>query len=285
MDDDQVDDDHVDDDGFVAGREVWLARGGLLRDAVRQAMVTRQLAQHLPAPSSAPVVVDVGAGQGTQAIALARNGFDVLGIEPDPVMRERFAIAAAAEPAPVSARLRVVDGRLGGLRQVVDAALGDQRLADVVLLHGVLMYLPGSAAAVVEVCDLVAPGGIVSLLARNADAMALRPALRGQWADALDLFDEALEPSPHYVNELGVRARADRLEELASYVAGRRMHVEAWYGVRVLTDGVPVDRAVPDDEDELAALLAAEERAGSTDPYRRLGTLLHLVGRRSPAAS
>ena len=92
--------------------------------------------------------------------------------------------------------------------------------------------------------------------------------------------DTAETDHPAYVNGLGLPARADRLEELASYVAGRRMHVEQWYGVRVLTDGVPTSEPVPDDADELAALLDAEERVGSTDPYRRLGALLHVIGRR-----
>jgi hypothetical protein len=77
-----------------------------------------------------------------------------------------------------------------------------------------------------------------------------------------------------------VPARADRLEELASLVAGQRMHVEAWYGIRVLTDSAEVDEPVPDDAAELAALLDAEERVGRTDPYRRVATLLHVVGRR-----
>src|SRR3954451_13507327 len=113
------------------------------------------------------------------------------------------------------------------------------------------MYLPDPEPVVVALSDLVAPGGVLSLLARNADAMALRPGLRRQWADVLDLLEEARQPRPHYVNEIGVRARADRLEELASYISRRRMHVEAWYGVRVLTDGVPVGEPTPDDPDEL----------------------------------
>ena len=125
---------------------------------------------------------------------------------------------------------------------------------------------------------------MLSVVARNADGMALRPGLRRQWADVLDLLDEAQQPQPHYVNELGVHARADRLEELASYISGRRMHVEAWYGVRLLTDGVGVDEPAPPDPDELAALLDAEERVGRTDPYRKVATLLHVIGRRKPSS-
>ncbi|MGN6300066.1 MAG: class I SAM-dependent methyltransferase [Angustibacter sp.] len=259
--------------GFGGGREPWLARQGNLRNVVRQELVTRQLAAHLgEAPGS---VLDVGAGQGTQSIRLAHQGFDVLAVEPDADMRAAFAAAAEAQPDDVRARLRVVDGSLEALDDVTEG-----RTFDAVLCHGVLMYLPEPGPAVVALSDRVAPGGVLSLLARNAAGMALRPALRRQWADVLDLLDEAEQPAPHYVNELGVRARADRLEELASYVSGRRMHVEAWYGVRIATDGVPVDEPAPADADELDALLAAEEQLGRTDPYRRVATLLHLIGRR-----
>lgn len=259
--------------GFAGGREPWLDRQANLRNVVRQELVSRQLDRHLgDRPGS---VLDVGAGQGTQCLRLARRGCEVVAVEPDDSMRAAFAAALESEPADVRGRVQVVPGQV----EALDDATGG-RSFDVVLCHGVLMYLPEPGPAVVALSDRVAPGGVLSLLARNAAGMALRPGLRGQWADVLDLLDEAEQPVPHYVNELGVPARADRLEELASYVSGRRMHVEAWYGVRVVTDGVAVDEPAPADPDEREALLAAEERLGRTDPYRRVATLLHLIGRR-----
>ena len=258
--------------GFDWGRDRWLARQGNLRTVVRHALVERQLAVHLPAEPCR--VLDVGAGQGTQAIALARRGHAVIGVEPSAPMRAAFEAAAAAEPADVGARLEVRDGALGRLGDVVDA----ERF-DVVCCHGVLMYLDQPGPAVVELCDLVAPDGVLSLVARNAEGMAVRPGLRRRWAEVLMALDAAEQPEPSYLNELGVTARADRLETLASYLSGRRMHLEAWYGVRVLTDGDDADQPPPG-EPELTALLAAEERLGGTDPYRRLAALLHLVGRR-----
>src|ERR1044072_8103904 len=62
---------------FSAGERNWQARLGKLRDVVRQEMVARQLERELPAP---PVrIIDLGCGQGTQALRLGRRGDDVTG--------------------------------------------------------------------------------------------------------------------------------------------------------------------------------------------------------------
>lgn len=55
--------------------------------------------------------------------------------------------------------------------------------------------------------------------------------------------------------------------------------LQAWYGVRVFTDGVGPG-ATPEDTD-LERCVEAEEEAGRRDPYRRLASQLHVVARRA----
>lgn len=126
----------------------------------------------------------------------------------------------------------------------------------------VLRALAGSTVA----------GGVVSLLVRNGDALAMRPGLLGDWTTAAAAFDGTT-----YDNRIGVTARADRLTELTERLAAQRLAVRAWYGVRVFTDAAPADAALPPDLD---ALLDCEERAGATDPYRRVAALTHVVAER-----
>lgn len=267
-----------DESPFATGRGPWLARLGNLRNVVRQEVVTRQLAAHLHEPPAR--AVDVGAGQGTQTVALAERGLDVDAVEPDPEMRE--ALRQTLSGRHLTGAVRVLAGAVGDLPPEA------RRTAyDVVLCHGVLMYLPEPRAAVRELGALVAPGGLLSVVTRNAEAMAWRPALRRDWEATLGTLADldaarAEGASPGYDNELGVRARADWREQLVRLLEQEDLTVEAWYGVRVATDGVAVDEPVPGAA-ELARLLDAEERLGRTDPYRRLGTLMHLVARR-PAA-
>ena len=157
---------------------------------------------------------------------------------------------------------------------------------DVVLCHGVLMYLPDGRSAVDALARRAAPGGIVSIVARNGDAMAWRPARRHTWAAALAMLDE-VQLAAHegrdaiYHNEIGIDARADTLASLTRHCEDAGLDVSPWYGIRVASDDVPVDEPPPEGA-ELAALLEVEQRLGMTDPYRALGTLLHVIARRTP---
>src|SRR5919204_2306917 len=87
----------------------WQQRLGKLRDVVRQELVSRQLAGELPPPPGR--VLDVGCGQGTQALRLARAGYQVTGLDPSDDLLARFDSDLAAEPAEVRARVRLDRGR------------------------------------------------------------------------------------------------------------------------------------------------------------------------------
>jgi S-adenosylmethionine-dependent methyltransferase len=253
-------------DGFAAGEEEWRRRLGTLRQVVRQELVARQLAAHLPARPSRRVL-DIGCGQGTQALLLAHRGHTVTGLDSSARMLADFRAALSAAPAEVAERVRLVEGDAGTV-----AGRFSPSSFDAVTCHGVLMYLPDPDPLLAAIARVLAPGGIVSLLVRNGDALAMRPGLRGDWEGATQAFEGEV-----YRNRIGVTARADRLGDLTAALASHGLPVRAWYGVRVFTDTAASD-AVPPEPATLEALLRAEERAGRTDPYRRVAALLHLIG-------
>ncbi|WP_217252685.1 bifunctional 2-polyprenyl-6-hydroxyphenol methylase/3-demethylubiquinol 3-O-methyltransferase UbiG [Streptomyces sp. AC602_WCS936] len=210
-------------------------------------------------------VLDVGMGQGTQALRLARAGHQVTGVERDATMIAAARDALAGQPEGIRERMRIVegDGRDTGVHFLPGSF-------DVVLCHGVLMYVEEPDPLLAGLARMLAPGGLLSLLVRNGDALALRPGLYGDWAGALAAFDTV-----EYTNRLGLHVRADRLATLTAKLAGIGAPLHTWYGVRVFTDTAPDGATPPDD---LETLLAAEERAGRTDPYRSVAALLHLCG-------
>lgn len=247
--------------GFEPGERLWTERLGSLRNTVRQALIARQLSDHV---RPGFLVLDVGCGQGSQALQLARAGCAVTGIDPSEDLLER----AAADAERTGVDIELLRGELDGLPELLAA-----RVFDLVCAHGVLMYLDDEAAALVALADRVGPRGLLSITFRNRDALAFRPGMRGDWTATLEAFDRDT-----YVNELGLPARAHRLDDLAGRVDGLGFDVVAWYGVRVFTDPVAATQPLP--EGDLDTLLEAEWRAGTQDPYRRLGSQIHMVARR-----
>ncbi|MEU0003774.1 methyltransferase domain-containing protein [Streptomyces sp. NPDC006314] len=222
-------------------------------------------------------VLDVGMGRGTQALRLARLGHQVTGVEQDAAMIAAARQALAGEPEGIRARVRLVegDGRDTGVHFLPGSF-------DVVLCHGVLMYVEEPDPLVAGLARVLAPGGLLSLLVRNGDALAMRPGLSGDWAGALAAFDTTARLPRSRTDANGVTpvrlvpdVRADRLASLTATLAGIAAPLHAWYGVRVFTDTAADDAEIPGD---LQPLLAAEERAGRTDPYRGVAALLHLCG-------
>jgi SAM-dependent methyltransferase len=210
-------------------------------------------------------VLDVGMGQGTQALRLARAGHQVTGLEQEPKMIAAAREALSGEPEGIRERVRIIegDGRDTGVHFLPGSF-------DVVLCHGVLMYVSEPDPLLAGLARMLAPGGLLSLLVRNADALAMRPGLSWDWAATATAFD-----STAYRNRLGLDVRADRLSTLTATLAGIGAPLQSWYGVRVFTDTAPEGAEIPAD---VASLLAAEERAGRTDPYRSVAALLHLCG-------
>ncbi|MDX2682505.1 methyltransferase domain-containing protein [Streptomyces sp. NY05-11A] len=222
-------------------------------------------------------VLDVGMGQGTQALRLARLGHQVTGLEQDATMIAAAREALRGEPEGIRERMRIIegDGRDTGVHFLPGSF-------DVVLCHGVLMYVAEPDPLLAGLARMLAPGGLLSLLVRNADALAMRPGLSGDWTGALGAFGSDAH-LPHSRTDSnggtptrpGLDVRADRLTTLTGTLAGIGAPLQAWYGVRVFTDTAADGAEIPGD---VEALLAAEERAGRTDPYRQVAALLHLCG-------
>ncbi|MEU1629111.1 methyltransferase domain-containing protein [Streptomyces sp. NPDC020096] len=237
---------------------------------MRQELVARQLDEQITARF--PVgrrlrVLDVGLGQGTQALRLARGGHEVTGVEADPAMLATARETLSAEPEGIRERVRLIEGDGRETGRYFEAGS-----FDVVLCHGVLMYVSDPDAMLAGLARVLAPGGLLSLLVRNGDALAMRPGLSGDWDGALGSFDTTA-----YTNRVGLAVRADRRETLTATLTAIGAPLRAWYGVRVFTD--TADSAVQAaDVPDLDRLLAAEERAGRTDPYRAVAALLHLCG-------
>ena len=231
---------------------------------MRYTLVARQLAAHLPQPPAR--VADVGGGAGRQSLPLARYGYEVTILDPSPAMLREAERVRASEGGDVRRRVRLVEGEGERAAEILGRAA-----FDAVLCHGVLMYLEDSRPMIKALAAIARPGGLISVLAKNVFALAMRPALEGRYGDAL----AALE-TDRALGRLGAVTRAETVEVLRALLKEAGVGVVRWYGVRVFTDHLG-DR--PPDPN-LPGVVKLEWEAGRRDPYRSVARLIHLIGQR-----
>jgi S-adenosylmethionine-dependent methyltransferase len=240
---------------------------------VRTYVLHQQLMEHLP-PPPAPVL-DVGGGAGHQSFPLAQAGYDVTLLDPSPAMLDKARERLQRLPRDSVRRVTLLEADGENADEAVDG-----RRFDAVLCHGVLGYVEQPEPLVDQLCRCTAAGGVVSIMTGNAKATAVQPALEQRWDDALAAFDVRTG-----IGVLGVRGRADTVEEVSELVKSRGVEPLRWYGVWLFVDwlefsGVQLD---PSDSEQVAATAAVELEASRRDPYRQLSRVFHLVGRKGLA--
>jgi SAM-dependent methyltransferase len=241
-----------------------------VKGRVRTYVMHQQLLQHLPPPPGP--LLDVGGGAGHQSFPLAEAGYDVTLLDPSPAMlsKARERLARLAHEARRRVRLVEADGL------EASEAVDGERFPGV-LCHGVIGYLEEPEPLVEQLCRCAADDGIVSIMTGNAHAGAVRPALERRWEDALAAFD-----ARHEIGVLGVRGRADTVEELSALLRTGGVEPVEWYGVWLFVDwlefaGVELDLG---DEAQVRATAAVELEASRRDPYRGISRVFHLVGQK-----
>ena len=253
------------EDRFEVGVEAWLSGLGLVRDVVRQELVSHQMSSHVSTLNGPLRVLDAGCGQATQAIALARLGHHVVGVDLSDALLAAARSAAAVEPDEVRQRLSFEIGDLLALE------VGHIANFDLVCCHGVAMYLPSLEETVRALVRATRVGGLVSLLTRNRAGIAMRAGMSGKWNEAIEAFDARF-----YDNRLGIKAvRADEPDEVRAAFRRAGATTVAWYGVRLFTDHWSQERPSGDFPD----ILAAELEAGRREPFRSVAALTHTIAR------
>jgi S-adenosylmethionine-dependent methyltransferase len=244
-----------------------------VKGRVRTYVLHQQLLEHLP---SAPApVLDVGGGAGHQSFPLAQAGYDVTLLDSSPAMLDKARQRLQRLPAEAQERVTLLqaDG------EDADEAVDGRRFA-AVLCHGVLGYLEHPEPMMNQLCRCTAAGGIVSIMTGNAKATAVQPALERRWDDALAAFDERTG-----IGVLGVRGRADTVEEVSAILQSSGVQPLRWYGVWLFVDWLEFSGATldPSDSEQVRATAAVELEASRRDPYRQLSRVFHVVGRRDPS--
>jgi S-adenosylmethionine-dependent methyltransferase len=143
---------------------------------------------------------------------------------------------------------------------------------DLVLLHAVLEWLAEPVAALQTIAKRVKPGGYLSLMFYNRNAMIYTNALKGGWRWKHLLDDSYLgkgkrltPPNPQYPHEI-----VDQLEQWGFTITTHT-------GIRVFHDYLTQDILEQSDDAELFEL---EYRFCRMPTYRDMGRYVHLLAHR-----
>lgn len=238
--------------------------GSSVRTAVVWEVLSAALAEADPQGRGLDVV-DAGGGTGGFAVPLAEAGHRVTVVDPSP--DSLAALARRAAERGLEGRVAGVQGDLSELASLVPAGS-----ADLLLCHSVLEVVDDPAEALAGVAAALRPGGRLSLLAANRDAVVLARALAGHPEEAARALTD---PAGRWGAADGVHRRFTG-DALAELVRGAGLVVEQLHGVRVVSDLVP-STALDAEPGAPLALLALERALSDRQPFRDVATQLHLL--------
>ncbi|WP_114417274.1 methyltransferase domain-containing protein [Marinospirillum perlucidum] len=230
---------------------------GTAKGRLRLKVIRDRMLAELPVETSRLQVLDAGGGLGQISAWLARKGHEVLLAEPSEEMRT-FAARRLhrAGVTPLAASIQELPDRLPA----------DQQDFDLVVCHAVLEWLYQPYAALEQLITRIRPGGYLSLMFFNADALLLTNVLRGNWQRALQgqLQGKGKGSRLTPISPLPPEAVIDRLQQAGLDILGVS-------GIRVFNDYLR--RELPP-EARQERLLQLEKRYCQVEPFWRLGRYL-----------
>lgn len=258
-------------DAQLARWEQWCAAPwGRLRFTVVRETLRRQ-AEALGAAHGGLRVLDVGGGDGRDAVPLAEAGHHVTVLDSAPSW-----LAAArrrAEDAGVADRVRTVEGSIDDLSAVSDGY-------DLVLCHFVLHYRPAAAGDVARLAAALRPGGRLSVMAPNPAARVIRRLTReGPDAALAELAADHLHAAV-----FDTTARKLTAEEVEAELVASGLAPVGRYAARVANDYVADDH-LKQDPAYFAALERLELALCDQEPFIRLAGMWQVVAEAPGPAS
>ena len=233
---------------------------GSAKGAIRLAVVWRHLQRLLPAlAGQRPLrVLDAGCGFGQISQRLAGLGHEVVlnDLSARMVARARQGFAEQGFEPP-----RCIVGPV--------QALSAEELGrfDLVLFHAVLEWLAEPRETLRGVIDLIEPGGHLSLMFYNRDALIHRNLILGNWRklERGSLRGEEGGLTPYHPLALA---------EVEAWLARWGLEVVGRAGVRVIYDYMRRDLRDSRPQEEMVAM---ELQYAEREPYLRLGRYHHLL--------
>ena len=248
--------------------DAWLEWRATPWGRIRYRVVAETLARTCASLGSGRLrVLDVGGGDGGDALPLARAGHDVTIVDVSRVLLAQASSAADAEGMPVTCLEAGVDD-LDGL------ALGT---FDLVLCHNVVQYRSDLAGTLAVLARHIASRGAVSVIAPNpaADVMAAAIA-HEEPAQAHELLSATHQRAATFGHDV----RRIPVQDAVAGLTSLGLSTMSTFGILAVTHLVPNTRK--GEPDFYADLEALELELCDREPYLRVARLWQVVAHRRP---
>jgi S-adenosylmethionine-dependent methyltransferase len=233
---------------------------------IRQQVLLRDLSR-LPALQKPCQVLDVGAGQGQISLALAQLGHQVHLTDISADMLAIAADTAATQGLLVSGPAATV--RFSKL-SLAELSTDTAQQYPLVLCHAMLEWLAKPALALTQLYQLVAPGGVLSLMYYNKDAKRLSNILYGNFDYVAADFKVKKKVSLSPQNPLEPL-------QVEQWVQQAGFSLISKTGVRCFHDYL---RDRNQQQSHFQQLLALELLYNQQEPYASIGRYTHLLLRK-----
>ena len=242
-------------DGIASkfSRNIYSSTKGKLR----QLVLLRDLAE-LDVLQRPCQILDVGAGQGQLALTLAGQGHSVHLTDISAEM-----LQLAQQQATEQGLTQLTFNQIG----LAELAATHKQQHQLVLCHAMLEWLAQPELAVAQLRQLVAPGGILSLMFYNKDAKRFGNILFGNFDYVAADFQVKKKVSLNPQHPLAP-------QDVLQWCAQAGFSVLAKTGVRCFHDYLQ-DRTLQ--QSHFEQLLALELQYNRTEPYASLGRYQHLL--------
>ena len=237
---------------------------GSAKGEIRLVIVWRHLLQTIPQLESgqALTILDAGCGFGQLGLRLAEQGHELVLSDLSYNMISE-AQKQFAEKLP-DARVRFLH------LPVQELTVADQGQFDLVLFHAVLEWLAEPKQTLHRLLGLIKPGGYLSLLFYNKDALIFRNLMRGNWRKVESGILQGEEGGLTPYHPL-------TLQEVEGWLHEWQMPVISHAGVRVIYDYM--EKRLRDSR-PAEEIVRMELQYAQQEPYLHFGRYLHMVARR-----
>jgi S-adenosylmethionine-dependent methyltransferase len=237
---------------------------GSAKGEVRLAIVWEHLLQTIPELCAGePLrILDAGCGLGQMGLKLAKLGHElVLSDLSEKMVKETGVLFKKELP---EAKIELLHKPV---QELNSKELGE---FDLILFHAVLEWLARPEETLKHLTHLLKPGGHLSLMFYNRDALIFRNLIRGNWhkAESDNLQGDEGGLTPYHPLTL---------EEVESWLQRGQFEVLSRAGVRVIYDYM--ERRIRDKR-PVEEIIRIELKYARHEPYLHMGRYLHLVAQK-----